>query len=159
MDVFGSPPLLTVEPEEPGIAIEPGFVRALAGALRGTVLLEVRARRGDRVLRLSFGSRNRFGVGERIEVYVELVPRFGNVVLVKGETVVAALKEFSPAENPRRPIAAGLPYAPPPARTGAPLPGLVARDARPRSAMPRSRCSKATPRSRAPSTRTAAQAA
>ena len=127
MDVFGSPPLLTVEPEEPGIAIEPGFVRTLAGALRGTVLLEVRARRGDRVLRLSFGSRNRFGVGERLEVYVELVPRFGNVVLVKGETVVAALKEFSPAENPRRPTAAGLPYTPPPARTGAPLPGLVAR--------------------------------
>ncbi len=127
IDPFGTPPLLTVEPEEPGIAIEPGFVRALAGALRGTGLLDVRARRGDRVLRLSFGSRNRFGDAERLDVLVELVPRFGNVVLVKGETVVAALKEFSPGENPRRAVAAGLPYVPPPPRPAPALPDLVAR--------------------------------
>lgn len=114
VDAFASPPLVTVEAGEPGIAVEPGFVRALATALRGSVLTAVRARRGDRLLRLAFSSRSRFGVGDELELYLELVPRFGNLVLVKGETVVAAAKEFSPADNPRRAVAAGLAYALPP---------------------------------------------
>lgn len=113
-DVFASPPLLTVETGELGILTEPGFVRAAAAALKGTTLAEVRARRGDRLLRLTFASRSRFGVGDSVELYAELVPRFGNLVLVKRDTVVAAAKEFTPAENQRRSVRVGQPYELPP---------------------------------------------
>ncbi|HEY5427421.1 MAG TPA: NFACT RNA binding domain-containing protein, partial [Candidatus Tumulicola sp.] len=114
VDAFASPPLVTLEAGEPALAVEPGFVRAVAAALRGTTLTAVRARRGDRLLRLSFSSRSRFGVGDELELYLELVPRFGNLVLVKGERVVTAAKEFSPADNAQRAVAAGLAYALPP---------------------------------------------
>ncbi len=114
VDLFASPPLVTIEEGELGIADEPGFVRALARSLRGMSVTGVTARPGDRLVRVTFGSRSRFGVGERLDLYLELVPRFGNLVLVKGETVVAALKEFSHAQNPRRAVQTGGPYALPP---------------------------------------------
>ncbi len=114
IDLFASPPLVTLETGELGILTEPGFVRLLARSLHGMVLADVSARRYDRVLRLTFASRSRFGVGEQLELFIELVPRFGNVVLVKDGGVVAASKEFGPAENPRRAVAAGAPYVLPP---------------------------------------------
>ena len=113
-DLFASPPLLTIEEAELSIVDEPGFVRALARSLRGMSVAGAGARPSDRLIRMSFGSRSRFGVGDRLDLYFELVPRFGNLVLVKGETVIAALKEFSPAQNSQRAVQAGSPYALPP---------------------------------------------
>ena len=127
IDIFGSPPLITVEDGELPIAAEPGFVRATGAALRGTSLLGVRSRKGDRLLRLMFGTRSRFGVGDEVELYVELVPRFGNIILVKRDMVVAAAKEFSLADNGTRAVEAGMPYQPPPLRERPPL----AKDAAP----------------------------
>ena len=121
VDAFGSPPIVTLERGEPQVAAEPGFPRALGAALRGTVLSAVQARRGDRLLRLTFASRSRFGVGDEVELYLELVPRFGNAVLVKRDTTVAAVKEFSLAENGTRAVGAGLAYQLPPLPAGAPL--------------------------------------
>ncbi|MGC1379996.1 MAG: NFACT RNA binding domain-containing protein [Candidatus Baltobacteraceae bacterium] len=112
-DLFFSPPVVTLEEPAP-LAVEPGFERGLNDALRGMTLRAVNTRRGDRLLRLRFAARSRFGVGEELELYAELVPRYGNLVLVKGDTVVAALKEFSPAENARRAVQAGSLYALPP---------------------------------------------
>jgi len=114
VDTFSSPPMVTIEEGELGIAIEPGFVRTLARALRGMVLIYVWARPHDRLIRLRFASRSAFGVGEELDLYLELVPRYGNLVLAKGETIVAALKEFGLADNPRRAILAGSPYEMPP---------------------------------------------
>jgi predicted ribosome quality control (RQC) complex YloA/Tae2 family protein len=114
IDLFSSPPLITLEERELAIVVEPGFVRALARSLDGMALVEVASRRFDRLLRLRFSARSRFGVGEELDLYLELVPRFGNAILVKGETVVAAAKEFTPAENARRATLAGSPYALPP---------------------------------------------
>ncbi|MBV8284975.1 MAG: DUF814 domain-containing protein [Candidatus Eremiobacteraeota bacterium] len=131
-DVFGSPPIVTVEDADLAIAAEPGFVRKMATTLRGMQVARVTSRRGDRLLRIELQSRSRFGVGDALELYVELVPRFGNVVLVKRGTVVAAAKEFSLAENPARAIGAGLPYALPPLPQPLPKPrepGAVADDA------------------------------
>jgi predicted ribosome quality control (RQC) complex YloA/Tae2 family protein len=127
IDAFASPPAVTVEPGELATAAEPGFGRALAAALRGTVLSGVRSRIGDRLLRLTFSTRSRFGVGDETELYLELVPRFGNVVLVRREKVVAAAKEFTLAQNGRRAVGAGLAYALPPLPAGGSLvPKLVA---------------------------------
>jgi len=114
LDPFAATPLVTLESGELGIAVEPGFARTLARSLVGTTLADVSARRDDRLLRLGFGSRSRFGVGDRLDLYVELVPRFGNAVLVKDDRVVAAYKEFSPVQNAQRTIAAGSPYVLPP---------------------------------------------
>lgn len=115
IDIFGSPPLVTLEGGDSPIATEPGFIRALGKALRAASLLGVKARKGDRLLRLTFGSRSRFGIGDETQLYVELVPKFGNIVLVKGDTVVAAAKEFSLAQNTRRAVETGMAYQSPPA--------------------------------------------
>ena len=114
IDLFSSPPLLTLEDAQLAILEEPGFVRALSRALQGMVLQGVSSRRFDRLLRLRFATRSRFGVGDELDLYIELVPRFGNVVLIKGEIVVAARKEFAPSENSRRAVQIGAPYALPP---------------------------------------------
>jgi predicted ribosome quality control (RQC) complex YloA/Tae2 family protein len=114
IDLFSSPPLVTLEDDELGILEEPGFVRTLARSLKGMTLAAVASRRFDRLLRFRFSARSRFGVGEELELFLELVPRFGNIILVKGDTVVGAHKEFTPAENPRRAVTAGSPYSLPP---------------------------------------------
>ncbi|HEY6327475.1 MAG TPA: NFACT RNA binding domain-containing protein [Candidatus Cybelea sp.] len=119
IDSFESPPLLTLEEvTAPGspltIAAEPGFVRTLARSLQGMTLASVDARRDDRLLRLRFSARSRFGVGDEFDLYAELVPRFGNLVLIKGDRVVAAHKEFAPADNARRAVRVGAPYELPP---------------------------------------------
>jgi predicted ribosome quality control (RQC) complex YloA/Tae2 family protein len=119
LDVFAPTPLVTLETQELPISAEPGFIRAAGAALRGTVLLSAKARKGDRLLRLTFGARSRFGVGDESDLYVELVPRFGNIVLVRGDRVVAAAKEFSLADNGTRAVEAGAVYH---------LPPLVARE-------------------------------
>ena len=126
VDAFASTPVVTVEEGELPIAVEPGFVRAAGTALRGTALLSVRSRLRDRLLRLDFGSRSRFGVEDGYSLVCELVPKFGNIILLKGETVVAAAKEFAPSENAVRSVEAGDRYEPPPLREGNSTPLLDA---------------------------------
>ena len=126
IDVFGSPPLVTIEDGELPIAVEPGFIRAAGAALRGTSLLSAKSRRGDRLMRLTFGARSRFGVGDEVDLFVELVPRFGNIVLVKGDSVIDAAKEFSLAQNGTRAVEAGMAYQPPPLVERPPLGGSAA---------------------------------
>jgi predicted ribosome quality control (RQC) complex YloA/Tae2 family protein len=128
IDVFAPTPVVTVEDGELPIAVEPGFVRAAGAALRGSALLAVRSRTADRLLRFDFGTRSRFGVQDGYSLICELVPRFGNIVLVKGETIVAAAKEFAHSENAVRSIQAGETYEPPPLRPGNSTPFLAQAD-------------------------------
>lgn len=118
LDLFGSPPVVTLEDEAPDVADAPGFTRSLARALHGAVLADVEAGEHDRLLKLSFRTRSRFGVPNEIDLYIELVPRFGNAVLVKSAKVVSAYKEFTPAQSARA-TNPGSPYELPP------LPSLV----------------------------------
>jgi len=124
-DLFAATPLVTVESGELPIVPEPGFVRAANTALRGTTVTAVRARRGDRILRIECGTRSRFGVESGASLVLELVPRFGNALLLKGDIVVSALKEFGRAENPVRAVESGAPNEPPPL----PQPRMVRDDA------------------------------
>ena len=137
IDAFGSPPVVTLESGELSIGGETGFTRALARALRGTLLRAVEQRHGDRLLRFTFGMRSRFGIDDEIDLWVELVPKFGNAVLVRNGRIVRALKEFSLAQNPRRAVRAGLCYAAPPLASDRPaLPRLIAQSgADPQSAL------------------------
>ena len=114
VDAFGSPPAVTVDDTELAVAADPGWLRSAGTALRGKRLTAVRARPGDRVLVLAFGTASRFGVESESRLVLELVPRYGNVVLLGDRVVVAAAKQFSPAENEARSVQVGLPYEPPP---------------------------------------------
>jgi len=114
VDAFGSPPLVTLDDAELALAVDPGWLRSAGATLRGMRLTSVRARHGDRVLVLSFGTASRFGVESESRLVLELIPRYGNVVLLHDRIVVAAAKQFSPAENEARSVQVGLPYAPPP---------------------------------------------
>lgn len=114
IDAFGSPPLVGLEDRELALAADPGWLRTAATALRGMRLASVQARRGDRVLVLTFGTASRFGVESEYRLVLELVPRYGNIVLLRDRIVVAAAKQFSPAENQTRSVQVGLPYEPPP---------------------------------------------
>ena len=114
VDAFGSPPLVSLEGDELAVQSEPGWLRAAGTSLRGMRLLAAQARHGDRVIVLNFGTASRFGVASELRLVLELVPRYGNVVLLNDRLVVAAAKQFSPAENEARAVQAGLPYEPPP---------------------------------------------
>lgn len=113
---FGTPPLVWLDDDDAlRLEGEPSWLRATGTVLRGLRVTAVRARRGDRVLRVEFEGRSPFGVPDRSALVLELVPRFGNVVLLKGDTIVAAAKTFSRAENPARSVEIGDAYEPPPA--------------------------------------------
>ena len=114
IDAFASPPLVTLERDELALAPDPGWLRTAGTTLRGMRLRAVEARPGDRVIVLSFASASRFGVRQELRLVLELVPRYGNVVLLRERLVVAAAKQFSPAENAARSVQAGMPYEPPP---------------------------------------------
>ena len=114
IEAFGSPPLVGLEDRELALAADPGWLRTAGTSLRGMRLASVQARRGDRVLILTFGTASRFGVESEYRLVLELVPRYGNVVLLRERVVVAAAKQFSPAENQTRSVQVGLPYEPPP---------------------------------------------
>lgn len=126
IDTFGSPPLVTVEDDELPIAAEAGFVRATGATLRGMTLGRVSSFPRDRVLQLDFTVRSRFGVTDGASLIAELVPRFGNVVLVKGGIVVDAMREFSLADNGTRSVLSGHAYEPPPAAPAQAVPKLLA---------------------------------
>jgi predicted ribosome quality control (RQC) complex YloA/Tae2 family protein len=126
VDAFDSPPVMTLESGELGTT-DTGFSRMLARTLRGMTLQHVLAKRGDRLLRFVFAIRSRFGITDEVDLWVELVPRFGNAVAVKSGRVLGALKEFSLAQNPSRAIAPGVAYAPPPLPSTEPaLPRVLA---------------------------------
>ena len=112
-DAFGDMPLVLLEPDQ-AVAPEPGWPRAMADALEGLKIERIRARRGDRLIALDAASRSRFGVVSQSRLVAELVPRFGNLVLLKGETVVAAAKAFEKGGRTARTVSPGEPYEAPP---------------------------------------------
>ena len=122
LDPFGPMPAATLEADAP-IAPLPGFARAVEEALGGLRVDRVAARRGDRLIAFDCSARSRFGVASAYRLVAELVPRYGNLVLLKGDTVVSSAKSFRAGGATRRTVAAGRPYEPPPlpaSRTGVP---------------------------------------
>jgi predicted ribosome quality control (RQC) complex YloA/Tae2 family protein len=112
-DAFGDLPLVLLVPDAP-LATEPGWPRTFADALVGLKVERVRARRGDRLIALDASSTSRFGVASGYRLVAELVPRYGNLVLLKGTMVVAAAKSFEAGGRTTRTVTAGEPYESPP---------------------------------------------
>ncbi|MGC8485784.1 MAG: NFACT family protein, partial [Candidatus Baltobacteraceae bacterium] len=106
----------------------PGFARVLRDRLVGSRVLEISARRYDRVLRLRMGTRSRFGVARFHDLVLELIPRFGNALLLgEGGRIVAALQSFDATANARRTVLEGHPYEPPPIDDRSRIPRALAR--------------------------------
>ncbi|MBV9973175.1 MAG: DUF814 domain-containing protein [Candidatus Eremiobacteraeota bacterium] len=114
-DLFGRLPIATLEGGELAISSERGFIRAAGAVLRGLTLTRIDALPHERVLRFEFATRSRFGVAASSVLIAELIPRFGNLILLKDETIVAAYKEFNLRSGSRRAIRPGVRYEPPPA--------------------------------------------
>jgi len=113
-DLFSPAPVATLEAAEVALESERGFIRAAGAALRGLVLKNVRSTIGERVVAFDFATRSRFGVTTAYVLVAELVPKFGNLILLKGDTVVAAYKEFKPRTPSGRATIAGAAYTSPP---------------------------------------------
>jgi len=125
LDAFGPMPIATLE-SELKLELRPGFARAADQALRGLRIERVSALPGERVLAFDCFARSRFGVGSGYRLVAELVPRYGNLVLLKGETVVSAAKSFAGGPGKRN-VGAGRAYEPPPLpATRARVPRMVA---------------------------------
>ncbi len=113
LDPFAETPVITIEHAD-RLEPSPGWPRTIADAIRGMRIEAVRSRTGDRLIVVELATLSRFGVLNRCRMVVELVPRFGNIVLVRDDGVVAAAREFTAERNPKRPIIVGGRYAPPP---------------------------------------------
>ncbi len=113
IDAFGPTPIVALE-AACELERTAGWVRAAAATLVGLRIERVRARRGDRLIAIECSARSRFGVTSAYRLVAELVPRFGNVLLLKDDTIVSAAKEFSGDQNARRSIVVGDSYEPPP---------------------------------------------
>ncbi len=74
------------------------------------------------------GTRSRFGVARFHDLVLELIPRFGNAILL-GEDgrIVAALQSFDAAANARRTVLEGHPYEAPPIDERLRIPRSIAR--------------------------------
>ncbi len=97
------------------VGVEPGWLRTVGTALRGQRLSGVRARRGDRVLVLAFGCDVAVRRGERGAAGSRAgSPLRKRRAACATGVVVAAAKQFSPADNPTRAVQIGMPYEPPP---------------------------------------------
>lgn len=128
-DLFGRVPSVTLESGELEIAAERGFIRTAGAALRGLTLRRVSAVPGERILSFEFATRSRFGVTAGYRLAAELIPRFGNLLLLKDDTIVTAYKEFRSHAGGRK-IAAGMRYEAPPAKApSSQLPRLLAASA------------------------------
>jgi len=113
-DPFGPQPGVLLESGELAVGGEPGWARPLASALVGWSVVDVTSLRGDRVLIVELGRGNQFGVRAEGRLVAELVPRFGNLLALRGETIVALARQFSRAENELREALPGRRYQPPP---------------------------------------------
>jgi predicted ribosome quality control (RQC) complex YloA/Tae2 family protein len=121
IDAFGQLPSVSLEL---GLEVgaHPGWPRAIADAVRGMRIERVRSRRGDRLIAIDVATQSRFGVLSSYRIVAELVPRFGNVLLLRDDVVVAAAREFTRVQNPRRAVIVGERYSPPPLPEAKPNP-------------------------------------
>ncbi len=113
IDAFGPSPIVTLE-AVPIFEKTRWWVKTAATALVGLRIDEVRARRGDRLIAIECSAQSRFGVKAGYRLVLELVPRFGNIVLLKDDTIVTAAREFGRDRNAARATVIGETYEPPP---------------------------------------------
>ncbi len=119
-DLFGRVPIITIGSGALRLTPEAGFIRRAGATLRGLTLTQVGAIARERIVGFEFAARSRFGVEAGYQMLAELIPRFGNLLLLKDHTIVAAYKEFRSAARAGRTIRSGARYEPPPPQQPSP---------------------------------------
>lgn len=90
-------------PAEPG-----NFVMVLRKYLEGAVMEEIVQGELDRWCRIGIRRRNNLGDMENLQIYVELMGNYANLILVGPDgKIIDALKRIPPFENSRRTIQSG----------------------------------------------------
>lgn len=103
----------------PNAPVPPAFCQLLRARLVGARLADAVMEGLERVLALRFDGQDDLGRPVTWWLYVEIMGRRSNAVLVDGEgRIVDALRRASPGDNPARPVWPGLRYEWPPRPDG-----------------------------------------
>ncbi len=96
-------------PDEPG-----NFVMVLRKYLEGGVIESIEQADFDRWCTMKVRRRNDIGDIEYLNLYVELMGKYANIILVRDDKIIDALKRIPPFENNRRTIQPGASFIPTP---------------------------------------------
>ena len=83
------------------------FIMLLRKYLEGGTILSIRQAGLDRYLVITVGNRNEIGDKIELQLYVELMGKYANLILVYQDRIIDALKRIPPFENTRRTIQPG----------------------------------------------------
>ncbi len=96
-------------PNEPG-----NFVMVLRKYLEGSTILSIEQMELDRWCDFTIRRHNDIGDLEELHLYVELMGKYANIILVRDGIIIDALKRIPPFENNRRTIQVGAKFTPTP---------------------------------------------
>ncbi len=96
-------------PSEPG-----NFVMVLRKYLEGATILSIEQMELDRWCDFTIRRHNDLGDLEELHLYVELMGKYANIILVRDGIIIDALKRIPPFENNRRTIQVGAKFTPTP---------------------------------------------
>ncbi|WGI18236.1 NFACT RNA binding domain-containing protein [Latilactobacillus sakei] len=101
-------------------ATPPNFAMTLRKYLDGAILEQIEQVESDRILRLTFKSRNELGDMQKLCLIVELMGRHSNVILINLETqkILDLIRHVGVSQNRFRFLMPGADYVNPPAPTG-----------------------------------------
>lgn len=97
----------------------PNFCMVMRKYLEGSILQSIEQIENDRVIMLTFSSRNELGDLENIVLIVELMGRHSNIVLMNKEThkIIDTIKHVGASQNSYRLLLPGADYVTPPKQT------------------------------------------
>lgn len=97
---------------------QPGnFVMVLRKYIEGGMITDLKQAELDRWCRMEISRRNNLGDPETLYLYIELMGKYANVILVSSENrIIDALKRIPPFENSRRTIHPGAVFEPTPSQ-------------------------------------------
>lgn len=99
--------------------IPQNFIMVLRKHISGAIIKKLEQMGLDRVLKFTLEARNELGDIHEMYIYVELMGKYANLILVNEENkVVDALKRIPPFENNTRTIHPGAVFVPVPAQKG-----------------------------------------
>ncbi len=94
------------------------FIMLLRKYLEGGFIISIKQVDLDRYLIIEVSSRNELGDKIILHLYVELMGKYANVILVKDERIIDALKHIPPFQNTIRTIQPGAVFKPTPPQAG-----------------------------------------
>lgn len=97
-------------------AVPTNFTMSLRKHLEGAKLLKIEQLANDRVLYLNFATRNELGDELPIQLSIEIMGRYSNIILInqKQQQIIDTIKHIGPLQNRYRTLLPGANYVQPP---------------------------------------------